>query len=72
VPEGSRVTIGGYPYNGKGTITIDEVHAYSMAAECSSGVCRVEASIDGKKGYLEVMGEYVYVSEKVGNGSEVR
>ena len=72
VPEGSRVTIGGYPYNGKGTITIDEVHAYSMAAECSSGACRVEASIDGKKGYLEVMGDFVYVSEKVENGSEVR
>ena len=72
VPEGSRVTIGGYPYNGKGTITIDEVHAYSMAAECSFGACRVEASIDGKKGYLEVMGDFVYVSEKVENGSEVR
>jgi len=72
IKEGATVNIDGYPYNGKGTITIDEVHAYSMAAECSSGSCKVQASLDGKSGYLEVSGQSVYVSEMVENGCRIK
>ena len=72
VPEGGRVTMGGYPYNGKGTITIDEVHAYSLSAECASGTCRVQALVDGKKSYLEAEGQVVIVSEKVPDGSRIK
>jgi hypothetical protein len=64
--------MGGYPYNGKGTITIDEVHAYSLSAECASGTCRVQALVDGKKGYLEAEGQFVIVSEKVPDGSRIK
>jgi methionyl-tRNA synthetase len=72
VNEGSTVSVDGYQYNGKGTITIDEVHAYAMKAECSSGTCRVQASVDGKRGYLQVAGDYVFVSEKVEDGCRVK
>ncbi|MEM0156331.1 MAG: methionine--tRNA ligase [Thermoplasmataceae archaeon] len=72
VVEGSTVSVNGYPYNGKGIITIDEVHGYSMKAECSSGICRVQASVDGKRGYLQVSSEYVFVSEKVMDGCRVK
>lgn len=72
VKEGSTISVDGYQYNGKGIITIDEVHSYTMKAECSSGTCRAQASLDGKRGYLQVSGDYVFVSERVEDGCRIK
>lgn len=72
IPEGSSVKIGEYDYNGKGSISIEELRDLELTAESQNSKTLVFANIDGKKERLSVDSIPVYTLEKVENGAIVR